>query len=244
MTEAEWLVSNEPTPMLAFLRGKDGDRKVRLFVAACCRGLGHLMADGRTRLAVETAERHADGCCTLEDLTAGRAEADSAYREARRAGERLRAKTKPLRWAKPRDVNSPEWSRAWAEVHRADVFARQAYLAVRVLEDDVDAYYGHLQGPQEEVAEQIRRMSDLLRDLLGNPFRPVSLDSAWLAWNGGTVQRMAQTIYDEYRFGDLPILADALEDAGCTDADILSHCRSGGEHVRGCWVIDLLLGKS
>jgi hypothetical protein len=83
----------------------------------------------------------------------------------------------------------------------------------------------------------------LLRDIFGNPFRPVALDPAWLAWNGGTVRKMAEAIYDDRAFDRLPILADALEEAGCTDRDILDHCRWGGDHVRGCWAIDLLLGK-
>ena len=67
---------------------------------------------------------------------------------------------------------------------------------------------------------------------------------AWLAWNDGTIRKMAQVIYGDRAFDRLPLLADALEDAGCTDADILGHCRTPGEHVRGCWVVDLLLGKS
>jgi len=83
-----------------------------------------------------------------------------------------------------------------------------------------------------------------LRDIFGNPFRPVTVNPGWLAWNDGTVPRIAQAIYDERAFDRMTILADALEDAGCTDQDILGHCRSGGEHVRGgCWVVDLLLGK-
>jgi hypothetical protein len=65
-----------------------------------------------------------------------------------------------------------------------------------------------------------------------------------LTWNDRCVGKLAQAIYDEQAFDRLPILADALEEAGCTDADILNHCRSGGEHVRGCWVVDLVLGKS
>ncbi len=86
--------------------------------------------------------------------------------------------------------------------------------------------------------------SHYLRDIFGNPFRPVILDSFWLAWNDGAIRKMAHSIYDDRAFDRLPLLADALEDAGCTDADILSHCRTPGEHVRGCWVVDLLLGKS
>jgi hypothetical protein len=84
----------------------------------------------------------------------------------------------------------------------------------------------------------------LLRCVVGNPFRrPPAIDPAWLAWNGGTVPRLAQSVYDERAFDRLPPLADALEDAGCADADLLGHLRGPGPHVRGCWVVDLLLGK-
>jgi hypothetical protein len=83
----------------------------------------------------------------------------------------------------------------------------------------------------------------LLRDIFGPlPFRPVAIDPRWLTWNYGTVPAVARRIYEERAFHDLPIVADALEDAGCTDADLRSHCRSCGPHVRGCWVVDLLLG--
>jgi hypothetical protein len=84
----------------------------------------------------------------------------------------------------------------------------------------------------------------LLRDILGNPFRPAhAVDPSWLAWNDGIVAKLAAAIYEGRRFADLPILADALEDAGCADAAILAHCRGAGEHVRGCWVVDLLTGR-
>jgi hypothetical protein len=87
------------------------------------------------------------------------------------------------------------------------------------------------------------RLILLLRDILGNPFCPRVIDPHWLTWNDGTVAKLAENIYAERTFDRLPILADALEEAGCTDADILGHCRSDGPHARGCWVIDLLLGK-
>jgi hypothetical protein len=87
--------------------------------------------------------------------------------------------------------------------------------------------------------------SKLLRDIFGPlPFRPILLDLAWLTWNNGTVRRLAQTICDERAFDRMLILADALEEAGCDNADILNHCRQPGEHVRGCWVVDLILGKT
>jgi hypothetical protein len=92
--------------------------------------------------------------------------------------------------------------------------------------------------PAEELVQ-----ARLGRDVFGNPFRPVTIDPAWSSWGGGNVVGLARMIYERRAFADLPILADALEEAGCTDPDILSHCRSAGEHVRGCWVIDLVLGK-
>jgi hypothetical protein len=83
----------------------------------------------------------------------------------------------------------------------------------------------------------------LVRDVFGNPFRLAALDPAWLAWEGGTVVKLAQAVYDDRAFDCLPVLADALEDAGCEQADVLDHLRGHGAHVRGCWAVDLLLGK-
>lgn len=81
----------------------------------------------------------------------------------------------------------------------------------------------------------------LLRDVVGNPFGPIALDPAWLT---SDVLALARGIYDERAFDRMPILADALQDAGCENADVLNHCRGDGPHVRGCWVVDLLLGRS
>src|SRR5262249_42099247 len=83
----------------------------------------------------------------------------------------------------------------------------------------------------------------LIRDVFGNPPRSVALQRGWLTWHDRTVLKLAQTIYDDRRCDMMPILADALEEAGCTNADILDHCRGLGPHVRGCWVVDLMLGK-
>jgi len=91
--------------------------------------------------------------------------------------------------------------------------------------------------------EELAEASRLLRELVGNPFRPVRVEPAWLRWNDGAVVKMAKAIDDAGRFADLPILADALEDAGCDNADLLSHCRTAGGHAAGCWAVDLLLGK-
>ena len=82
-----------------------------------------------------------------------------------------------------------------------------------------------------------------LHDIFGNPFRAVTVDASWLVWSNGTVVKLAQAVYDERAFERLPILGDALEEAGCLDTEILAHCRGSGPHVRGCWLVDTLLGR-
>jgi hypothetical protein len=93
-------------------------------------------------------------------------------------------------------------------------------------------------------AGQHGRLCGLLRDLLGLPPRLAPVKSSWLHWNGGCVTRLARAIYEERRFEDLPVLADALEEAGCADPAILAHCRQEAEHIRGCWVVDVLTGQA
>jgi hypothetical protein len=89
----------------------------------------------------------------------------------------------------------------------------------------------------QEKFEQVR----LVQDIFGNPFRPLSLDPSWLT---STVLALARQMYDSRDFSPMPILADALRDAGCDNEEILNHCRQPGEHVRGCFVVDLLLGRT
>jgi hypothetical protein len=82
----------------------------------------------------------------------------------------------------------------------------------------------------------------LVRDIFGNPFRPIAFDPEW---RSDTAVSLAKHIYESRDFAQMPILADALQDAGCDNADILSHCRDPQQlHVRGCWVVDLVLGKA
>jgi hypothetical protein len=94
--------------------------------------------------------------------------------------------------------------------------------------------------------EPIRRLHtfdavELVREIFGNPFRPTMIDPVWLQWRNGLIPSMARVISDKRCFRNLPILADALEEAGCQDAEVLKHCREPMEHVRGCWVVDFLL---
>jgi hypothetical protein len=85
-----------------------------------------------------------------------------------------------------------------------------------------------------------RTLAVLLRDIFGNPFRPVTFSPSWRT---DTALSFAQQMYESRDFGAMPILTDALQDAGCDNEDILGHCRGDGPHVRGCWVVDLVLGK-
>jgi hypothetical protein len=106
--------------------------------------------------------------------------------------------------------------------------------------------------PQAALAGDVRRwgaecaaQAGLVRDVFGNPFRPApALPPAWASWGGGAIPELARTIYESRAFERLPALADDLEEAGCANAAVLNHCRqAAAEHVRGCWVLDLLLGK-
>jgi hypothetical protein len=218
MTEAEWLACADPTPMLEFLRDRVSARKMRLFAVACCRRMWHLLADERSRKAIEFAESNADGvvpqwlCCEA---------ADAAYEAADASGP---------------DDNDPNEDEAWPERHHA------AFLAAHVLDEPaffyVDGYFRY-----STVRRGYEEDAGLFRDIIGNPFRLASIQPEWLVLNDGTVVRLAQAIYEARAFDRLLILADALEDAGCDNADILEHCRQPGPHVRGCWVIDLLTGR-
>jgi hypothetical protein len=232
VTEAEWLACTNPRKMLEKVKW-DGclasERRLRLFVCAASRYIWPLLVDSRSRDAVEVSERHADGLATREELFA-------AKESAKAACGLLEAELEVGGW------NNQEAS---------DRCEAAAIAMLSAIDFDGSDPVNDLVGRLREGALRIdfsRRSSgvdlaSILLELFGNPFRPVALDPTWLDWSGGTVPKLAQAIYDERRFGDMPILADALEEAGCDNADVLAHCRSSGEHVRGCWVLDLLLGK-
>jgi hypothetical protein len=98
----------------------------------------------------------------------------------------------------------------------------------------------HESGGRERRESENATLCSTLRDIFGNPFRPVVYDPEWRT---PTVLALARQMYDSREFSAMPILADALQDAGCDHAEILDHCRGPGPHVRGCWVVDLILGK-
>jgi hypothetical protein len=120
--------------------------------------------------------------------------------------------------------------------------AAAAEAAARALDDPLVAASMSTTVACDKLEQQVQ--ADLLCDLFGPlPFRDIALDPAWLARNDGTIAKLAASIYEERAFERMPILGDALEEVGCRDEEILSHCRVPGPHVRGCWVVDLLLQK-
>jgi hypothetical protein len=205
-------------------------RKWRLFLIACVRRVCHIFKDERTLKLVETVEQRADDVITQEQL-------DRLWLAA--------AYPLPNEDSGDPDDCPPE--------KRAAACAASALgNAVNQTVQAFEAYCGAgwaAEAADDSASEQEAQMK-LLHDIIGNPFRPVSLDPAWLEWNAGTVRRLAQAAYDARHLpagtldpGRLAVLADALEEAGCDNKGLLTHLRGPGLHVRGCWAVDLLLSK-
>ena len=219
MTEAEWLACEEPQAMLLFLASNGSGRKFRLFACACVRRIWALLHDARSRSAVEAAERFAEGLISRADVQ--------------------RACAKAL------NVLMFQGMAANGDLHAP----RAAYCAasreyVRDTSVEVASALSLWGGDRVKVAE-LRAHCALLRDIFGSPFGPTPrIEPAWLADNDKAATHLAHGIYEELAFERMPILADALEDAGCAAADLLTHLRSPGPHVRGCWALDLILARS
>ena len=228
MTEGEWLACRDLELMLRALDPRKHDRKLRLFACACCRRIWHLLEESSRRV-VEVSERYADSAASYEELRA----AVSAC-----VGTGTNASA---RWA----VDGAAAAHAASYRASAESYYRAALYAAGACGEATDPSRSHSPTRQARELAEAGAQRILLRDIVGNPFRPPqALNPAWLAGDGAAISVLARVIYDERRWEDLPILADALEEAGCTNADMLNHCRQPGEHIRGCWVVDLLLGKS
>lgn len=129
-----------------------------------------------------------------------------------------------------------------AALRSSTVFRNPRYQHLTLLlADDVSRTFRPVFSHEYMLARGTHAYCTIIRDIFGNPFRPVAFESAWLT---ETVLGLARGIYEDRAFERLSILADALQEAGCENEDILNHCREPGEHVRGCWVIDLVLGKT
>jgi hypothetical protein len=231
MTETEWLECADPTPMLEFLRGKASERKLRLFACACCRRLWHLLTDERSRNAVEVAERFADGSGNKQALQIAKQEAEAAIESL------LSLPFRPVMQAAAAGTVAVVNIEATEAARLACGWARNVSLALAYEEMPVD-----LSGTKEKVfVDWGVEAAALYRCIFGNPFRPLTLYSSWLT---PAVKALAQATYDDLALERLPSLVDELAKAGCANEEILGHCRGPGPHVRGCWVVDLVLGKA
>ncbi|MEO2090623.1 MAG: hypothetical protein ABGY75_14150 [Gemmataceae bacterium] len=226
MTEAEWLAAEFFPPMLDHIYERATTRQYLLLGVAFCRRIWERIPFDDCREVVEATERLADHPHVNEDdgtvatdvamLSAGLFE---GYHREQDVGEHTRGAYLAAM------ACGGIWYDATASIHS---IAESAAIAVA----------GDNEGPEWEAERQSQ--VKLLQELFGNPFRPVAFDPAS---RSETAVALAAGIYAERAFDRLPILADALEEAGCDHADVLAHCRGPGPHARGCWVVDRVLGK-
>jgi hypothetical protein len=244
MTEHEWLVCNDPAKMLQFLRSRVSDRKCRLYLCGGCRQLSHLFFRAESLAAVEVAERYSDENATQEELKQGawHAEALTFGYEFEREGFSF---SHPIKaGVVPRLIEMgvlPAGTLPGSEWQVGDAIKNRLMAAADI------AYYCAIHAPKSVERWLAQKRHEvtwpgrwLIDCVFGNPFRPVVLNPAWLT---PEVFALAQAIYDDRVFDRMSELADALEEAGCTSADMLAHCRAPGPHARGCWVVDQILGK-
>jgi hypothetical protein len=252
VTEAEWLTETTPSVMLNFLRGKASARKLGLYACACVRRVWHLLDDRRSREAVEAVENEAMQEADLHSIEAGARQTNGEHyariiREPVGAGRWTARAFQAAASAATAVLNgSPVYNNA--------SWARQAAEGATMEAGEAVRYAERATGSDGRTRTKTERsvQATFLRDVVGNPFRPApAVDPAWLAWQGGTVARLALAAFHDRLLPSgaldpsrLALLADALEDAGCTDAELLGHLRGPGPHVRGCWVVDLVLSKS
>jgi hypothetical protein len=196
--------------MLWALEGKGSARKLRLYAVACVRRVLGQLSSKRHQTAVEVAERYADGLADASELAVACEQARNARRGSSPVNNARRAAVSAS--SPGDDFEVACWTRHFAA------------LAA-----------GGKDGA--ESAAELRVQARLLRCIFGNPFRQASLSASW---RNGDAVALAGQAYASRDFSRLPTLADLLEGAGCTDVDMLEHCRSGGEHARGCWVVDFV----
>jgi hypothetical protein len=247
VTEAEWNSSTDPQAMLEFLRdsGKLSERKARLFAVAVCRRIWHLLTDEQNKRAVEVADLYADGVTSRQKMkVAQRKAADAPAAPGMTLASFLADSAATWACYVAPDSACP----AVRTLSAADKVASLALGAAAAVQSSSvrDSKWDKAR------SHELMAQAALLRDIFGNPFHPLPrMDANVLAWRDGTVVRLAQAAYEERLLPSghldpdrLAVLADALEEAGSTDAELIGHLRSPGPHIRGCFVVDLLLARS
>jgi len=207
MTEAEWLVCESPVAMLAYLNADGYSRKLLLYASALCALRPDLLT-----------QRLHNWHAAIESVLRNSAEPhsldywqESAEEECSHLAER-----------------GPPDERAYFSVLSHAVSCTWIYDP------------RELDTPPPDIPEvlPLRRLgASFIRDIFGNPFRPVAFSPQW---STDTALSLARQMYESRDYSAMPILADALQDAGCDNEDVLNHCRGKGPHVRGCWVVDLV----
>lgn len=220
MTEEEWLACEDPERMYFFATEEaEQTRKSRMLGCACARRLWHLL-DPLYQTAIEVAEKYEDDRASADDLDRVVEAVTAAMYTDYRGQTDIELARIVVEMATHRKAAFPDLDKA------ASAFAWDAENA----ENDWD------DAREQEVAVQVT----LVHDIFGNPFRPVTFSQEWRTF---TTVAMAKQMYESRDFSAMPILADAFQDADCDSTDILDHCRGVGLHVRGCWVVDMLLEK-
>jgi hypothetical protein len=235
MTEAEWLACDEPSAILRFLADRRMRRKLRLIGCACCRKVWPLLADAESRTAVEVAERFADGQASEQDRRA-------AVHAVRQSASRLMSPEERrvyFSWGAPPGSNAARAALAAHAVAYSDDAEQEVASEPLSLTRMIQSGGG--------IPRRDKAVAAWIQSFIGNPFSPVSFSSSLRTT---AFISLAHAAYDERDLASghldparLAVLSDALEDAGCTDEALLSHLRSPGPHVRGCWALDLVLGK-
>lgn len=226
--------------MLKVAAGRVSDRKLDLFNGWCCHALRPYLTDPRSRAAARYAEQHIDEGCPNSP------EREAILEAAKKAVEEL------IKWAHEAPTAR--------ENRRRRVYGFTAQIAQQALGHDqpsrgvwanaqLTAFaFGYandepaacLPGSEELRDEHLRLQAAIFRDIVGNPLQPVVFEPRWRTED---TLGLARGTYEDRAFARLPLLGDALMDAGCDDDRLIAHCRSAGPHARGCWAVDLVLGK-
>ncbi len=223
MTESQWDVCDDVLQLLQHEQVYKQRRKMRLFGSACCRQLDQWLSDERLLKALDATERYADGLIK-----------EGALRKWERGADQARDE---IKHPPGQTFFSPEWITCHAVccASTSDRYAGWGMVAQQILKNE------RTFGTEFHKALRIRLLA-LLHDIFGNPFRPVAFSAEWRT---DTAVSLARGMYESRDFSAMPILADALQDADCDNDDVLNHCREANQvHVRGCWVVDLVLGKA
>lgn len=224
MTEAEWNACTETRPLLTAAWNRLSDRKAKLIACAIARRLGGDLLDPRSLSAIEAAEDFVEGAGTWAEFARIVGEAGPAWEESQP------------------DLGDWRSDRLGAMV----AAGLAVWLRAASLPTLLSVWWGRdaaLPPDSLRASALVTASADIVRDLIEYPGRRSVCDPAWLGWRDCTLWAMAEAVAEKRRYADMPILADALEEAGCAERALLDHLRGPGPHFPGCWALDCLLDR-